>query len=112
MSETKRYRVVGTDLCHNGETIREGRQVDLTDQEAADLQQFLVEVPVPVEPVVTQQTGDAGAGDQTADQTGDAGAGDQTADQTGDAGAGDQTANQTDKAPAEAKSTTKKGAAK
>ncbi len=98
MSETKRYRVVGTDLCHNGETIREGRQVDLTDQEAADLQQFLVEVPVPVEPVVTQQTGDAGAGDQAADQT-------------GDAGAGDQTANQTDKAP-EAKSTTKKGAAK
>ena len=98
MSETKRYRVVGTDLCHNGETIREGRQVDLTDQEAADLQQFLVEVPVPVEPVVTQQTGDAGAGDQAANQT-------------GDAGAGDQTANQTDKAP-EAKSTTKKGAAK
>ena len=98
MSETKRYRVVGTDLCHNGETIREGRQVDLTDQEAADLQQFLVEVPVPVEPVVTQQTGDAGAGDQAADQT-------------GDAGAGDQTANQIDKAP-EAKSTTKKGAAK
>ena len=86
MSETKRYRVVGTDLCHNGETIREGRQVDLTDQDAADLQQFLVEVPVPVEPVVTPQTGDAGAGDQTA--------------------------NQTDLAPAEAKSTTKKGAAK
>ena len=99
MSETKRYRVVGTDLCHNGETIREGRTVELTDQEAADLQPFLVEVPVPVEPVVTQQTGDAGAGDQAADQT-------------GDAGAGDQTANQTDKAPAEAKSTTKKGAAK
>ena len=98
MSETKRYRVVGTDLCHNGETIREGRQVDLTDQEAADLQQFLVEVPVPVEPVVTPQTGDAGAGDQAADQP-------------ADAGAGDQTANQTDKAP-EAKSTTKKGAAK
>ena len=98
MSETKRYRVVGTDLCHNGETIREGRLVDLTDQDAADLQQFLVEVPVPVEPVVTQQTGDAGAGDQAADQT-------------GDAGAGDQTANQIDKAP-EAKSTTKKGAAK
>ena len=111
MSETKRYRVVGTDLCHNGETIREGRLVDLTDQDAADLQQFLVEVPVPVEPVVTQQTGDAGAGDQAADQTGDAGAGDQAADQTGDAGAGDQTANQIDKAP-EAKSTTKKGAAK
>ena len=99
MSETKRYRVVGTDLCHNGETIREGRQVDLTDQEATELQQFLVEVPVPVAPVVTQQTGDAVAGDQAANQT-------------GDAGAGDQTANQTDKAPAEAKSTSKKGAAK
>ena len=99
MSETKRYRVVGTDLCHNGETIREGRTVELTDQEAADLQPFLVEAPVPVATAVTQQTGDAGAGDQAADQT-------------GDAGAGDQTANQTDKAPAEAKSTTKKGAAK
>lgn len=99
MSETKRYQVVGIDLRHNGETIREGRLVHLTDQEATDLQQFLVEVPVPVAPVVTQQTGDAGAGDQAANQT-------------GDAGAGDRTANQTDKAPAEAKSTTKKGAAK
>lgn len=86
MSETKRYRVVGTDLCHNGETIREGRTVELTDQEAADLQQFLVEAPVPVATAVTQQTGDAGAGDETATQT--------------------------DKAPADAKSTTKKGAAK
>ena len=86
MSETKRYRVVGTDLCHNGETIREGRTVELTDQEAADLQQFLVEAPVPVATAVTQQTGDAGAGDETTAQT--------------------------DKAPADAKSTTKKGAAK
>lgn len=99
MSETKRYRVVGTDLCHNGKTIHEGRTVDLTDQEAADLQQFLVEAPMPVAPAVTQQTGDAGAGDETTAQT-------------GDAGAGSETTTQTDKAPAEAKSTTKKGAAK